>query len=116
MAPGLDEIEKSGASYELSESFTPEWPGLCGHVNAWHARTEDPEWAAILERVMVTRSCSVCGGDGSKAADFETNRQVIDLIVEFFVQQLKFEASRNQHQSLHWSVLNQFFDFTIVSS
>jgi excinuclease ABC subunit A len=30
------------------------WPGLCGHIDAWHKKTEDPEWAALLEKVMTT--------------------------------------------------------------
>ncbi|HVS18060.1 MAG TPA: excinuclease ABC subunit UvrA [Planctomycetota bacterium] len=56
-------IQKSRGSAEIEERFQAEWPGLCGHVNAWHARTEDPEWAAILERSMVTRTCASCAGE-----------------------------------------------------
>jgi excinuclease ABC subunit A len=57
------EIQKTRGSAEIEERFSASWPGLCGHVDAWHARTEDAEWAALLERVMVTRPCAACQGE-----------------------------------------------------
>jgi excinuclease ABC subunit A len=57
------EIRKSRSSAEIEERFSASWKGLCGHVDAWHARTEDPEWAAILETVMVARTCATCAGE-----------------------------------------------------
>jgi excinuclease ABC subunit A len=61
-------IHKSRGSAEIEERFQAEWPGLCGHVDAWHARTEDPDWASILERVMVTRRCASCAGERLRPA------------------------------------------------
>ncbi len=57
------EIERHTRNAEIQESFTAAWAGLCGHVDAWHAKTEDAEWAAILERVMTRRTCDACGGE-----------------------------------------------------
>jgi excinuclease ABC subunit A len=59
-------IERTTANAEIEETFTAGWPGLCGHVDAWHEKTEDAEWAAILERVMSRRSCSACRGERLK--------------------------------------------------
>ncbi|MFN0006442.1 MAG: excinuclease ABC subunit UvrA, partial [Planctomycetota bacterium] len=56
-------IERATTNAEISETFTASWPGLCGHVDAWHERTEDAEWAAILERVMTSRACAACKGE-----------------------------------------------------
>ena len=56
-------IEKGGASFELEENFRASWPGLCGHVDAWHAKAEDPEWRAILQGFMRRRSCPECEGE-----------------------------------------------------
>ncbi len=57
------EIDKAGASYEMHESFTAGWPGLCGHVDAWHAKAEDQEWRSVLERYMRRQSCPSCAGE-----------------------------------------------------
>ena len=57
------QIEKSGAHYDLEESFEADWPGLCGHVDAWHKKAEDPEWRNVLERFMSRRSCPDCSGE-----------------------------------------------------
>jgi len=56
-------IEKGGASFKLEERFTASWPGLCGHVDAWHAKSEDPEWRAILQRTMSQTTCHQCRGE-----------------------------------------------------
>ncbi|HEX6882586.1 MAG TPA: excinuclease ABC subunit UvrA [Planctomycetota bacterium] len=56
-------IAKEGASFSLEENFTAAWPGLCGHVDQWHAKSEDPEWRAILERTMRQTTCDRCGGE-----------------------------------------------------
>jgi excinuclease ABC subunit A len=56
-------IEKEGASFQLEERFSAAWPGLCGHVDAWHAKSEDPEWRAILERTMEQTTCDQCMGE-----------------------------------------------------
>ncbi|MBL8863422.1 MAG: excinuclease ABC subunit UvrA [Planctomycetes bacterium] len=57
------EIERSTQNADIEETFTAAWPGLCGHVDAWRAKTEDPEWAAILETVMEKRTCAACAGE-----------------------------------------------------
>ncbi len=57
------EIRKSRTRAEIEERFRAPWPGLCGHVDAWHKKTEDPEWAAILESVMIARTCPACRGE-----------------------------------------------------
>jgi excinuclease ABC subunit A len=59
-------IERTTANAEVEERFTASWPGLCGHVDAWHEKTEDPEWAAILEQVMTRRTCATCRGERLK--------------------------------------------------
>ena len=60
-------LERTTENAEIAERFTASWPGLCGHVDAWHAKTEDPEWAAILEQVMSRRTCSTCEGERLRA-------------------------------------------------
>ena len=60
------EIERSTQNAEIEETFVAAWPGLCGHVDAWRAKTEDPEWAAILETVMTRRTCAACAGERLK--------------------------------------------------
>ncbi|QDU67574.1 excinuclease ABC subunit UvrA [Engelhardtia mirabilis] len=57
------QISKEGANFELEENFSAEWTGLCGAVDGWHARSEDPEWRAILEKVMRRASCRACAGE-----------------------------------------------------
>ncbi len=56
-------IDKEGERFELHESFESGWPGLCGHVNAWHKKSEDPEWSAILQRFMRREACPACQGE-----------------------------------------------------
>lgn len=56
-------LERSTTNAEIEEEFKAAWPGLCGHVDAWHKKTEDPEWAAVLERVMERRTCGACKGE-----------------------------------------------------
>ncbi len=55
--------ERSSANLEMESSFSSDWPGLCGHVDAWHAKSEDPEWRAILEEVMSRKTCRACDGE-----------------------------------------------------
>jgi len=56
-------VEKATRNTEVTERFTSTWPGLCGHVDAWHQKTDDPGWAAILETVMSRRVCQTCEGE-----------------------------------------------------
>jgi excinuclease ABC subunit A len=56
-------LERTTENAEIAEQFSAAWPGLCGHVDAWHAKTEDLEWAAILEQVMSRKSCATCMGE-----------------------------------------------------
>jgi excinuclease ABC subunit A len=56
-------IERESTNAEIEERFTASWPGLCGHIDAWHRKTEDAEWAALLETVMTTVRCPVCEGE-----------------------------------------------------
>jgi len=60
-------IERETRHAEIEEQFTASWPGLCGHIDAWHKKTEDVEWASILEGVMTRRVCSSCEGERLKA-------------------------------------------------
>jgi excinuclease ABC subunit A len=57
------QIEKSSERAQIEERFSAPWPGLCGHVDAWHAKAEDPEWAALLETVMSRAACATCQGE-----------------------------------------------------
>jgi len=57
------QIEKHGARFDLEEEFQAEWPGLCGHVDGWHGKAEDPGWRAVLEQFMTRRPCRSCGGE-----------------------------------------------------
>ena len=61
------ELAKSYRHADVEERFTAPWPGLCGHIDGWHARTTDPEWAAMLEGVMQESSCASCGGERLRA-------------------------------------------------
>ncbi len=56
-------IERESMNAEISERFTADWPGLCGHIDAWHRKTEDAEWATLLEQVMTTVTCPTCEGE-----------------------------------------------------
>ncbi len=56
-------MEKETRHATVQESFSASWPGLCGHVNAWHAKADDAGWRAILEEVMERRTCSECCGE-----------------------------------------------------
>ncbi len=56
-------IEKKSERMELEERFRAGWPGLLGHVEAWHAKAEDPGWRAVLEEFMVRRGCRTCAGE-----------------------------------------------------
>jgi excinuclease ABC subunit A len=57
------EIDKASERAEIQERFTAGWPGLCGHVDAWHAKAEDPGWAELLETVMSEETCPACAGE-----------------------------------------------------
>ncbi len=59
----LVKLERSTENAQVEEEFRAAWPGLCGHVDAWHKKTEDPEWAATLEAVMERQTCSACRGE-----------------------------------------------------
>ncbi|MBI1381332.1 MAG: excinuclease ABC subunit UvrA [Planctomycetaceae bacterium] len=56
-------VEKSGETFEITENFSGAWPGLLGHVDRWHQKSEDPEWRAILEKVMAREVCPTCHGE-----------------------------------------------------
>ncbi|MBJ01642.1 MAG: excinuclease ABC subunit A [Planctomycetes bacterium] len=58
--------ERSGASYTVDEEYTAEWPGLCGHVDGWHANASDPGWVEVLEEAMDRRKCRGCKGERLK--------------------------------------------------
>ncbi len=62
------EIERETRNAQIEESFVASWPGLCGLVDQWHKKTEDPEWAAILEQVMERTTCPECEGEKLKPA------------------------------------------------
>ncbi|HPF14546.1 MAG TPA: excinuclease ABC subunit UvrA, partial [Planctomycetota bacterium] len=55
--------ERSSAHTEVHEEFHSEWLGLCGQVDAWHKKSEDPGWTEVLEQVMSRRTCAQCAGE-----------------------------------------------------
>jgi excinuclease ABC subunit A len=57
------QLERHTRNADIEESFTASWPGLCGQVDAWHQKTDDPQWAGILEKVMRRAACRACGGE-----------------------------------------------------
>ena len=57
------EMEKQSANVELEERFTSDWLGLCGQVDAWYRKTDDPSWAQTLETVMTRGVCATCEGE-----------------------------------------------------
>ncbi|MEZ5974186.1 MAG: hypothetical protein R3E96_04920 [Planctomycetota bacterium] len=56
-------LERSSTHANITEEFEAEWPGLCGQVDAWHKKSEDPGWTEVLETVMARKSCAVCEGE-----------------------------------------------------
>ncbi len=57
------ELEKTTANSKVSERFTSDWPGLCGQIDAWHRKTDDPGWMQLLETVMTRGVCGTCKGE-----------------------------------------------------
>ena len=57
------ELDRHTTNTDIHEEFTAPWPGLCGQIDAWHRKTDDPEWAGILESVMKKRVCPGCEGE-----------------------------------------------------
>jgi len=60
--------ERHTERVDLEEEFTSDWSGVCGHVDAWYAKAEDPGWRAVLERVMRRRTGRACEGERLKPA------------------------------------------------
>ena len=56
-------IEKEGANFSMEQNYDAEWPGLCGNVDAWHKKSADPGWSAVLQEVMEQRPCKSCKGE-----------------------------------------------------
>lgn len=56
-------IEKEGANFSMEQNYDAPWPGLCGNVDAWHQRSSDPSWSAVLQEVMEQRPCKSCKGE-----------------------------------------------------
>ncbi len=61
-------VSKQMQNFDFDQEYSSEWNGLCGHIDAWHAKTDDPEWAAILEKVMTREVCHTCNGERLEAA------------------------------------------------
>ncbi|MFT6830986.1 MAG: excinuclease ABC subunit A, partial [Planctomycetota bacterium] len=61
-------VSKQMQNFDFDQEYSSEWNGLCGHIDAWHAKTDDPEWAGILEKVMTREVCHVCHGERLEAA------------------------------------------------
>ncbi|HIL38591.1 MAG TPA: excinuclease ABC subunit UvrA [Planctomycetes bacterium] len=57
------QIKKNWKTAELEQRFRAEWTGLCGQIDRWSARSEDPSWRERLERVMVEQTCPTCSGE-----------------------------------------------------
>ena len=64
-------MDRQSAHTEIHEEFHSEWLGICGQVNAWHKKSEDPGWTEVLEQVMSRNVCRACDGErlapGSRA-------------------------------------------------
>ncbi len=58
--------ERHTSNLDIEEEFSSDWPGLCGHVDAWYAKAEDAGWRAVLEPVMSRRVCRACEGERLK--------------------------------------------------
>jgi excinuclease ABC subunit A len=56
-------LRKTTRNTEMVEHLSLPWTGLCGHVDAWHRKTDDPGWAALLESVMRKTRCPACDGE-----------------------------------------------------
>ncbi len=56
-------LKRTTRNTEMVEDLDLPWTGLCGHVDAWHRKTDDPDWAQLLESVMVKTVCPSCGGE-----------------------------------------------------
>jgi len=61
-------VAKEMRNFSYEQEYSAEWTGLCGHVDAWHSKTDDPEWAGILEKVMTRETCPACEGERLEAA------------------------------------------------
>jgi len=57
------QVAKEGANFSMEQNYDSPWPGLCGHVDAWHQKSEDPGWSAVLQEVMAQRTCKSCHGE-----------------------------------------------------
>ncbi|MCY2958582.1 MAG: excinuclease ABC subunit UvrA [Planctomycetota bacterium] len=97
------DIERSTENASIQETFTAAWPGLCGHVDAWHRKTEDPEWAGILEGVMKKRTCETCHGERlraeSRAATIGTLR-LPELLRHSVTEAARFTAELREKRTL----------------
>ncbi len=97
------DIERTTENASIEETFTASWPGLCGHVDAWHRKTEDPEWAAILEGVMEKRTCDTCHGERlrpeSRAATIGTMR-LPELLKVSVTEAARFAADISAKRTL----------------
>ena len=56
-------VSKQMRNFDYDQEYSSEWNGLCGHIDAWHQRTDDPEWASMLEKVMARETCPDCAGE-----------------------------------------------------
>ncbi|MDE0915827.1 MAG: excinuclease ABC subunit UvrA [Planctomycetota bacterium] len=56
-------LRKTTRNTEMVEKLSLPWTGLCGHVDAWHQKTDDPGWASLLESVMRKTRCPACEGE-----------------------------------------------------
>ncbi len=56
-------LRKTTRNTEMVEKLSLPWTGLCGHVDAWHQKTDDPGWASLLESVMRKTRCPACNGE-----------------------------------------------------
>ena len=58
--------ERHGRNVDIEQAFSSDWPGLCGHVDGWYAKAEDPGWRAVLEPVLRRQVCRTCKGERLK--------------------------------------------------
>ncbi|MDG1499805.1 MAG: excinuclease ABC subunit UvrA [Planctomycetota bacterium] len=56
-------VAKEGQNYAMEQQYESPWPGLCGHVDAWHRKSEDPGWSSTLEEHMARKTCRACAGE-----------------------------------------------------
>ena len=97
------QITKNWKSADFEQQFRAQWTGLCGQIDRWSVRSEDPAWRERLEGVMVEHTCPTCQGErlspAARAVTVGQKRlpEVLALDVDRalgFVQKLRIPGAR----------------------